>query len=69
MPEHVSRLDSTLPEFPAAAGRGAIFSPLAQSMHEAGMRAHTVIWRDKKDQVTRIVIDPRRDQIGDRIAA
>lgn len=27
------------------------------------------IWRDKKDQVTKIVIDPWRDQIGDRIAA
>lgn len=42
MPEHISRLDSTLPEFPAAAGRGAIFSPLAQDMHEARMRSHTV---------------------------
>lgn len=27
------------------------------------------IWRDKKDQVTKIVIDPWRDQIGDAIAA
>ncbi len=42
MPEHVSRLDSTLPEFPAAAGRGAIFSPLAQDTHQGRMRAHTV---------------------------
>src|SRR5581483_1898972 len=42
MPEHISRLDSTLPEFPAAAGRGTIFSPLAQDMHEARMRSHTV---------------------------
>ncbi|HEV2575878.1 MAG TPA: SRPBCC family protein [Acidobacteriaceae bacterium] len=42
MPEHVSRLDSALPEFPAAEGRGAIFSPLAQDTHEHRMRAHTV---------------------------
>lgn len=42
MPEHVNRLDSTLPEFPAAAGRGAIFSPLAQDTHQGRMRAHTV---------------------------
>lgn len=42
MPEHISRLDSTLPEFPAAAGRGAIFSALAQDMHEARMRSHTI---------------------------
>lgn len=42
MPEHVSRLDSTLPEFPAAQGRGAIFSPLPQDTHQGRMRAHTV---------------------------
>lgn len=42
MPERVSRLDSTLPEFPAAAGRGAVFSPLAQDTHQGRMRAHTV---------------------------
>ncbi len=42
MPEHVSRLDSTLPEFPSAAGRGAIFSPLTQDTKEGQMRAHTV---------------------------
>ena len=58
MPEHVSRLDSTLPEFPAAQGRGAIFSPLPQDTHDSRMRAHTVqtigvdaqtlyrLWRD-----------------------
>jgi threonine dehydrogenase-like Zn-dependent dehydrogenase len=27
------------------------------------------VWRDKKDQVTKIVIDPWKDQLGDRIAA
>jgi threonine dehydrogenase-like Zn-dependent dehydrogenase len=27
------------------------------------------IWRDKKDQVTKIVIDPWQDQIGDKLAA
>ena len=42
MPEHVSRLDSGLPEFPAAAGRGAIFSPLPQDTKEGQMRAHTI---------------------------
>ena len=42
MPEHVSRLDSTLPEFAAADGRGAIFSPLPQDMNERRMRSHTV---------------------------
>ncbi len=42
MPEHVSRLDSDLPEFPAAAGRGTIFSPLSQDTHQGVMRAHTV---------------------------
>ncbi|HEY4011159.1 MAG TPA: SRPBCC family protein [Acidobacteriaceae bacterium] len=42
MPERISRLDSTLPDFPAAAGRGAIFSPLPQDTNEGRMRAHTV---------------------------
>jgi uncharacterized membrane protein len=42
MPEHVSRIDSTLPEFPAAAGRGAIYSPLAQDTHRGRMRAHAI---------------------------
>lgn len=42
MPEHVSRLDSTLPELPAAAGRGEVFSPLAQDTKDGKMRAHTV---------------------------
>lgn len=41
MPERVSRPDST-PEFPAAAGRGAIFAPLAQDTHHGRMHAHTV---------------------------
>jgi threonine dehydrogenase-like Zn-dependent dehydrogenase len=27
------------------------------------------VWRDKKDQVTKIVIDPWQDQLGDKIAA
>ena len=42
MPEHVSRLDSNLPDFPAADGRGAIFSPLAQDTRNGQMRSHTV---------------------------
>lgn len=42
MPERVSRLDSTLPHFPAAEDRGAIFSPLPQDTHGSRMRAHTV---------------------------
>jgi uncharacterized membrane protein len=42
MAEHISRLDSGLPEFPAAAGRGAIFSPLPQDTKEGQMRAHAV---------------------------
>jgi uncharacterized membrane protein len=42
MPEHVSRLDSHLPDFPAAEDRGAIFSPLAQDTKDGQMRAHTV---------------------------
>ena len=42
MPERVSRLDSTLPELPAAAGRGAIFSPLPQDTQDGRMRSHTI---------------------------
>jgi uncharacterized membrane protein len=42
MAEHVSRLDSGLPQFPAGAGRGAIFSPLPQDTNDGKMRAHTV---------------------------
>lgn len=42
MPEHVSRLDSTLPDFPAAEGRGAIFSPLPQDTKHGRVRAHSV---------------------------
>lgn len=58
MPEHVSRLDSGLPPFAAGAGKGAIFSPLAQDTADSRMRAHAVqtvgadpqtlysLWRD-----------------------
>jgi uncharacterized membrane protein len=58
MPEHVSRLDTGLPAFAPAAGKGAIFSPLPQDMKEGQMRAHAVqtiladaqslyeLWRD-----------------------
>lgn len=58
MPEHVSRLDSGLPSFPAGAGKGAIFSPLPQDTTGGQMRAHAVqtigadpetlykLWRD-----------------------
>lgn len=42
MPEVVSRLEGGLPEFPAGAGKGAIFSPLPQDTKDGVMRAHTV---------------------------
>jgi uncharacterized membrane protein len=42
MPEVVSRLDSGLPEFPAAAGRGDIYRPLPQDTQNGTMRAHAV---------------------------
>lgn len=42
MAENVRHPDSTLPDLPAAAGRGAIFSPLPQDTQHGRMRAHTV---------------------------
>lgn len=58
MPEHVSRLDSGLPSFPAGAGKGSVFSPLPQDAKDEQMRAHAIqtidvdpqtlyrLWRD-----------------------
>ncbi|HVG27297.1 MAG TPA: SRPBCC family protein [Acidobacteriaceae bacterium] len=58
MPEHVSRLDTSLPVFPAGSGKGAVFSPLPQDTKDGKMRAHAVqtilsdphtlysLWRD-----------------------
>jgi uncharacterized membrane protein len=58
MPEHVSRLDSSLPPFSAGEGKGAVFSPLPQDANDGEMRAHAVqtigadaqtlykLWRD-----------------------
>lgn len=42
MPEVISRLDAGLPVFGAGAGKGAIYSPLHQDIHEGKMRAHAV---------------------------
>jgi uncharacterized membrane protein len=42
MPEHVSRLDTGLPNFPDGAGKGAVFSPLPQDTKDGEMRAHAV---------------------------
>ena len=58
MPEHVSRLETGLPPFPAGQGKGAVFSPLKQDIKDGEMRAHAVqtiladqqglylLWRD-----------------------
>jgi uncharacterized membrane protein len=58
MPEHVSRLDSGLPPFSAAKGKGSVFSPLPQDARNGDMRSHAVqtigtdaetlykLWRD-----------------------
>lgn len=58
MPEHVSRLETGLPPFPAGQGKGSVFSPLKQDMKDGEMRAHAVqtvladqrglyeLWRD-----------------------
>lgn len=60
MPEHVSRLETGLPAFPAGQGKGSVFSPLKQDMKDGEMRAHAVqtiladqqglylLWRDVK---------------------
>jgi uncharacterized membrane protein len=58
MPEHVSRLETGLPPFPAGQGKGAVFSPLKQDIKDGELRAHAVqtiladqqglylLWRD-----------------------
>ena len=42
MPEYIGRLDSGLPAFPAGAGKGSVFTPMAQDTDEGKMRAHSV---------------------------